>query len=451
MSVSQGPSTVGSPPVAAGELRRLRQLRIVYAPEAIEGVRAANLSSAESPIGRAPGVDGPLGLNDPEVSRLHAKVTWDGEGHFIEDAKSRNGTYVNGKRIERVALRSGDVVRIGATLLLYLDHVLPRDAEFVPETPGLFGNGVAMMLLRGQIAQVAPRDISVLILGETGVGKERIAEAIHKQSGRVGAFVPVNCGALPEALAESELFGHVAGAFTGAGRSHDGLVRAAQGGTLFLDEVGELPASVQAKLLRALATGEVRPVGSSDMARMDVRIIAATLRDLESAVEAATFRADLFARLSGWQIRVPPLRDRREDVLPLAQMFLARHDGGLRLSVDAAEALLSYEWPFNVRELEQEMAAAAIRARDQVVLLRDLPERFSARLGERLQKAAVTDELPLALSVPRDQVPTADGLNEVMKHFGGNIARVAEYFGKDRRQIYRWADRYEIDITEPRK
>src|SRR5262245_29144383 len=312
-----------------------------------------------------------------------------------------------------------------------------------------------MRRLRSDIAMVAAKSIPVLILGETGVGKELVAEEIHRQSGRPGQFIAVNCAALPEALAESELFGHVAGAFSGAVKKNDGLFVAANGGTLFLDEIGECPAPIQAKLLRALAKGEVRAVGAADVSIVDVRIIAATNRDLSAEIADDAFRADLFSRLSGWTQRIPPLRDRKDDILPLAAMFLARVAPGVSISTNAAEALLLYHWPFNVRELEQIMGAAGVRAASVGrVRCEHLPEPIAAVLGARgLQRepASTAHQPAPVLAVARDAVPGRDELLAVISYFGGNVAQVAEYFNKDRKQIYRWAEKYQIDVAAFRR
>jgi transcriptional regulator with GAF, ATPase, and Fis domain len=346
------------------------------------------------------------------------------------------------------------VVRVGKTILLYLDQDIGEEHIGVPESPRLFGRSEPMRRLRAEIALVAPKGIPVLVLGETGVGKELVAEEIHRQSSRAGPFIAVNCAALPEQLAESELFGHAAGAFTGAQKRSDGLFVTAAGGTLFLDEIGETPASIQAKLLRALAKGEIRAVGSSDVVTVDVRIIAATNRDLDAEMTADSFRADLFSRLSGWTQHIPPLRDRRDDILPLAAMFLARTAPGVSLSTNAAEALLVYPWPYNVRELEQTMAAAGVRAATSGrVRCEHLPEPIARVLGARglAKEPAAAAAPPIQVLVPKDSVPSKEDLLAVIGYFGGKIAQVAEYFGKDRKQIYRWADRYEIDIEALRR
>lgn len=395
-------------------------------------------------------VAGPLGLADLEVSRTHATISWDADAQAasIEDRSSRNGTRVNGAKIAgRVPLPPGSIVRVGATLLTYTEHIVANDARLEPERHGLLGPSLDMQLLRGAIAQVAPGGIPVLVLGETGVGKERVAAALHAESGRTGRFIPVNCGALPEALAESELFGHVAGAFTGAQKRSEGLVASADGGTLFLDEIGEMPKSVQAKLLRTLAVGEVRPVGSSEASNVDVRFVAATLRSLSVAADEGSFRSDLLSRLAGWTLLVPPLRARKDDVLTLARTFLERAAPGMGLSADAAEALLLHAWPYNVRELEQAMNAAALRAKDAgVVGIAHLGENVAAAAGGDVLEP--TDHVPLSLQVPRELVPDAASLTRVLVHFHGNVSRVAAYFSKDRRQIYRWAERHDLKLSD---
>lgn len=216
--------------------------------------------------------------------------------------------------------------------------------------------------------RVAVVGSSVLLTGESGSGKERIARLLHERSHRArGPFIPVNCGALPENLLESELFGHVKGAFTGADRDHMGLFEAAAGGTLLLDEVGEMPLPLQVRLLRVLQDREVRPVGSSRTRKVDVRVVAATNRDLGQMVGARTFRRDLYHRLKVVSIEVPPLRQRREDILPLARAFVQRncaayHCGPCSLSARALDRLLAYPWPGNVRELEHALERAVVLA-----------------------------------------------------------------------------------------
>ncbi|MEQ1857831.1 MAG: sigma-54 dependent transcriptional regulator [Longimicrobiales bacterium] len=230
------------------------------------------------------------------------------------------------------------------------------------------------------VMKVAPHDSPVLITGASGTGKELIARMLHRESSRSqNAFVPVNCGGVPEQLLESEFFGFVKGAFTGADRDKQGLFEAADGGTLFLDEVGELPGSLQVKLLRALQEGEVRRIGATETQRVDVRVISATNIDLEDAVDKGTFRKDLYYRLAVVPVHLPQLRARLEEIPQLAAHLVERHSSRLRVKVDgidpqAMEALLAYPWPGNIRELENVIERALVLNDDAMISLDDLPE-----------------------------------------------------------------------------
>ena len=263
---------------------------------------------------------------------------------------------------------------------LAADNQLLRDRlEARGRLGDMVGRSAAMQAVFQLVEKVATAPAAarttVLITGESGVGKELVAGAVHQRSPRAeDAFVPVNCGAIPEGLIESELFGHVKGAFTGAGNDKDGLFQTAQGGTLFLDEIAELPTALQVKLLRAIQDRRIRPVGGTEDVEVDVRIVAATNRDLPAEVRAGRFREDLYYRLNVVQIRVPPLRERREDILPLADHFLARFAAehqrpGLRLSREARRRLDEYDFPGNVRELENLIErAVALSSGDEVTL-----------------------------------------------------------------------------------
>ncbi len=445
--------TATSVPTRSRGTARVRILRIL----AVGGRRPTTvmLEAAALTIGREGHIVGPLAINDVEASRQHAMVEPDGDGGWVVvDQGSRNGTFVDGAKIDRTPLRDGSLIRIGKTLILYADaEVRTSDGVAAPSDSALIGTSLAMLRVHGDIAMVAPHEVPVLVLGETGVGKELVAEEIHRRSGRPGAFVPINCAAISPHLAESELFGHVPGAFTGAGKGADGLFVAADRGTLFLDEIGELPLDLQPKLLRALAKGEVRAVGSSVSRTVEVRVIAATLRDLGADVAATMFRGDLFNRLSGWRVTVPPLRDRRDDVVSIAAAYLARR-AAPPLSVDAAEALVLHDWPGNVRELEQVLATAVIRAGGTApggeLLVEHLPEEIAARLGERARQGEPGGpaQIPLEVTVARDLTPTREELCAALDRYDGNVARVAEHFEKDRQQVYRWARRYGIDLEQ---
>ena len=442
-------TTLPGSSVRTGESHvRVQQIVLVHAPAPGPFVPMALTGSALS-IGRAPGDGDRFFVPDPEVSRTHVRLDREGDGPWIlSDCGSRNGTLVDGVRTPRAELHDGAVIRIGQSLLVFVDVVLAPGAAVGPGARGLWGNSLRMQALRGEIALVAARPVPVLILGETGAGKERVAQELHLQSGRAGRFVPMNCAAIPEALAETELFGHAAGAFTGATAKNDGVFVAAEGGTLFLDEIGELPSAIQPKLLRALATGEIKAVGRSDVRAVDVRVVGATHRDIHASVATATFREDLFARLSAWTLHVPPLRDRRDDVLALASSFLVEKRCSIAWSPDVAESLLLCAWPYNVRQLEQVIYAAAVRAeRAGMIGVEHLPAELTSAVSARAPVASrqSAGEPPLDVLVSRTAVPTAAQFKLVVERHGGNMARVATFFGKDRRQIYRWAERFGVD------
>ncbi len=266
--------------------------------------------------------------------------------------------------IER-ALQQRDLLRQNSALKSDLANCYP--------VQGMIGESAPMREVFGRIERVAPTDTTVLILGESGTGKELVARALHDKSPRQnGPLITVNCAALAENLIESELFGHEKGAFTGAVASHRGLVEAAHGGTLFLDEVGELPAEVQARLLRVLQEGEIRPVGATQSRRVDLRLIAATHRDLPRMVREGTFREDLYFRLHVMEIQLPPLRERGEDVITLARELLQRscyrlNRSPLRFSDDTLQQMKTYPWPGNVRELENAIERTVILAEGEVI------------------------------------------------------------------------------------
>ncbi|HEX6924775.1 MAG TPA: sigma-54 dependent transcriptional regulator [Longimicrobiaceae bacterium] len=290
---------------------------------------------------------------------------------------------------------------------------------------------------------VAPTDSTVLISGESGTGKEVVARFIHALSDRSdGPFLSINCGALPENLLESELFGHVKGSFTGAVRDKAGLFVAAKGGTFFLDEVGEMSPATQVKLLRALQEREVIPVGATEAVPVDVRIIAATNRDLEEEIRRGTFRGDLYYRLNVITLHLPPLRERVDDIPLLADHFLKRFASSRgeeppRLSDEAREILQSYDWPGNVRELENALERAAVLSRGGEIKPNTLPERLTSQKATPL----VSDRLP---PNPPLEIIERAYIHWVLQAEGGNKTRTAEVLGIDPSTLYRKLLRYGI-------
>jgi anaerobic nitric oxide reductase transcription regulator len=320
---------------------------------------------------------------------------------------------------------------------------------------GLMGASPPYQRLLEEIAMVAASDLTVLVTGETGVGKERVAHQVHDLSPRRDEpLIHVNCAALPEAIAESELFGHVAGAFTGAVRDRAGKFEVADGGTLFLDEVGELPLTLQPKLLRALQSGEIQRVGSDRVHRVSVRVVAATNRDLEREVARGRFRADLYHRLAVFPLRVPPLRERREDVPLLAAHFAdaARRRLGLgpvRLSEPVRAHLLAAEWPGNVRELENVVSRAVLRAaagRERGAPVVVEPRHVDLAPGEAASAAAAPGPSPAAAEEGR---PLAERVRdyqrrlvaEAVERNGGNWAAAARELGLHRGNLHHLARR----------
>ncbi|HKQ04845.1 MAG TPA: sigma-54 dependent transcriptional regulator [Blastocatellia bacterium] len=319
------------------------------------------------------------------------------------------------------------------------------------EASGLVGHSPPMIELYKEIALVAPSRSTVLITGESGVGKELVARALHRNSGRAAApFVAINCGAITETLLEAELFGHVKGSFTGAVADKRGMFEEAAGGTILLDEIGETSLALQVKLLRVLQESEIRRVGSPRAVRVDVRVVAATNRDLEREVKEGRFREDLFYRLSVVTLRVPPLRERLEDLSLLAAHALkqARRAGAraTTISEEALAILHQYDWPGNVRELENTIEHAALYARGSVITPDDWPEKI--RRHTRSQETtgrtqALFTDLPTLEELERRY------LLHVLQAVGGSRTRAAEVLAIDRRTLYRMAERYGINLKEP--
>ena len=412
-------------------------LHVAYTPDL--GIRGQRFELGAKPLvfGRKPTAG--TRVDDPRMSRNHARVSRStGSGWLLEDMGSKNRVQVGGAQAQLHKLEDGDVFRLGDSMFVY--EVLPPGARDEPTDSGFVGeSGAVRGLLREARIAAASRS-TLLIHGESGSGKEVLCRRLHDWSGRRGPLVPVNCGAIPSQLIESTLFGHRRGAFTGAVEHNDGYFVAADEGTIFLDEVAELSLEAQAALLRVLEDGVVTPVGSTRGRRVDVRVVAATHKDLRQAVANDAFRADLYTRLAGWLLILPPLRDRPLDLMPLTAQFLSR---GFRLDPDAAEALLAHGWPGNVRELKSVVARAEALARDGVIGLDALPQELAEPIKVRLTLAAP--------DLTRNVRPGPEELIEVLRWAGGNIAQVAERYGKTRKQIYRWIERHGIDVDALRE
>ncbi|HMG19881.1 MAG TPA: sigma 54-interacting transcriptional regulator [Kofleriaceae bacterium] len=329
--------------------------------------------------------DNDVVLGDDTVSRYHCRITQEDNGYVLLDQRSTNGTFINKVRIREAFLKPGSIVSVGQSQLRF--NAREEEVEIIPSPSdrcaGLIGGNPRMREIYSIIEKIAPTATTVVIDGETGTGKEVVAQAIHSLSPRSrNDLVVFDCGAVPPNLIESELFGHEKGSFTGAVMTRQGLFEQADGGTLFLDELGELPLDLQPKLLRALEQREVRRVGSAKAAKVDVRIIAATNRNLEDEVRAGRFRQDLFYRLSVVRLHLPSLHDRTDDIPLLVQHFLETGAFNRKpnappvrgVSREALSALQSYPWPGNVRELVNVVERAVSFCDNDLIQLSDLPD-----------------------------------------------------------------------------
>lgn len=387
-----------------------------------------------------------LGVPDGRMSHPHAGLVRDGDRWVLEDRRSKNGVVLNGERHSRALLDDGDLFDLGHSVFLFrhrADHDelgLDRDSsQLLASPPGLATFVPGLRRVFEDLARIAPEPAPVLLQGETGTGKEVIARAVHTLSGRRGPFIAVNCGALPATLVESQLFGHRKGAFSGATEDGDGFVRSADRGTLFLDELGDLPLPAQAALLRVLQEHEVTPVGATRPVRVDLKVVAATHRDLQALVQAGRFREDLYYRIAGFVVHLPPLRERREDLGLLIAAILGRTTAAAPpFSVEAARALMRHAWPQNIRGLETALGLALPLANGGPVGLAHVPEWV--RSGPTIQTM-----LPRA--------PAADRKAEIeslLREHAGNISAVARKAGVSRVQVHRWLKRYDLDPSRYR-
>ncbi len=407
-------------------------LRVVF-PYALAG-RVELPARGETVLGRASHAC----LDHRSVSREHATVRVRGVGLSVSDAGSRNGSFLDGRPVgtEPAFAGPGAFLRLGEVLAAV--EVEEDDAPEV-DPDAIPGDSPRARALRRRLARLGPGAAPVLLLGETGTGKEHCARELHRLSGR-GPFVALNCAALSRELADSQLFGHRRGAFTGAAEAREGAFRQASGGTLFLDEVAELPLEVQAKLLRALETGEVAPLGGDGVVQTDVRVVAATQPDLPARVADGRFRRDLYARLALAEIGLPALAERRGDIpewLRRLDAHWCRVEGGERLewTAEAVEAVALAAWPENLRGLDREV----YRLRCDL----DGPLVLPSHLASPAAMLEVPDDDPPdPTSGARMSRPSRDELERVLAANDGSIRATAKHFDRDRKQIYRWMEAY---------
>jgi transcriptional regulator with GAF, ATPase, and Fis domain len=440
---------------AAVNLRRCK-LVVIKGPQ-----RGTEFVIAGDVIRVGKSTENDLAITDETVSRVHFEIVRDAKGYLLRDLKSTNGTFLDGAEIKEAYIRAGSVVGAGAVELKFTPfeeriEILPSEKEALGE---MVGRSASMREIFGLIEKIAPTDATVLIEGETGTGKDMIARGLHALSKRSHApFIVVDCGAVAGTLIESELFGHEKGSFTGAVAARQGAFELASGGTVFLDELGELSLDLQPKLLRVLEQRELRRVGGSKTLKVDLRVIAATRKDLRSEVEKGKFREDLYFRLNVVPITAPPLRERREDIPLLLAHFLAKlAPPGQAPPVigDATRgALIAHDWPGNVRELRNVIERALALGTDPSVLV--------APLGDSARAAA-----PAAASggatEPADFEPgvsfrdTKEKWNEVferryltwlLRRAEGNISKAARDADMDRKYLHKLIRKYGIDAKE---
>ncbi|MBK7153684.1 MAG: sigma-54-dependent Fis family transcriptional regulator [Sandaracinaceae bacterium] len=442
-------------------------LVLVYSRLHAQLVPVAPLRTSPFSVGRED--SNALCIPEAAVSRHHARLEQRGQRWWIVDQNSTNGVTLNGVRVSEAPLASHDVLRIGDSVYRFATDGATRYVAYPPSAQVVAGarpfthdrsgpliGGYQIDQLLDRVQRVAPTGLAVIITGESGTGKELVARELHRRSGRTGHFQAINCAALSPTLIESELFGHRKGAFTGATHDKPGLLRAADGGTLFLDEIGDMPLEAQAKLLRVLQEKEVLPIGASRPVALDVRVACATHRDLEDLVAGGSFRGDLLARLREFEIELPPLRHRREDVLPLLRHFLAA--AGRPVSDPSFSymlALAHYDWPYNVREMESAVRLSVALAAGMELDLRHLPKPVQAALDEHGQPARAPQHDARGHHPARETARGGDAPDEVQLRLAlaehrGNVAAVGRVFGKERMQVHRWMRRYGINAEDYR-
>jgi len=390
-----------------------------------------------------------VSVPDSFMSSRHACLKREPGGWIAQDLGSKNGTRHRSQPLDQAPLADGDLVVAGSTVFIYFEALDVFEDEDDLDLSALALEDAALATLHASFAQqvedlrrVARAALPVLVHGETGTGKELVARALHEHAERGGEFVAVNCGALPATLVPSELFGARKGAYSGAEESRTGLVRSADGGTLFLDEIAELPLEAQAALLRVLQEGEVLPVGADRAVPVDVRVVAATHRDLEACVREGTFREDLYGRIAGHVLELPALRQRPADLgLIIGTLLLREGRTKARLGADAAERLFRYAWPRNVRELEHALTSACARVNDGAILEEHLP----AAMREQASTARAAVGAPDAGADPEAR------FRDAARRLRGNVSAIAQALATSRSQVRRLAERYGVDLSAERE
>jgi DNA-binding NtrC family response regulator len=403
--------------------------------------RLVTLQGARISMGRDEGAS--IHLEGSGVSRQHAELYRQGPLYVVRDLGSMNGTWLGGRRIEHAPVSPGSVLRMGECVGVFVERT--QEARGFGElAPGLYG-GAEMAALLAPLRRAATSTLPVLLIGETGTGKERVARALHQFSGRGGPFLALNCAALPEQLAEAELFGYRRGAFTGAERASPGYFRAAHGGTLFLDEMPELSPALQAKLLRVLEDGQVKGLGESTSVAVDVRIVTASQKFLRDLVAQNKLRQDLAARLNGLEVRLPALAARRADVAHLFTQFLTQQCGGRPPAVEGRllEALCLHNWPENVRELELlTRRLLAIHGHEPLLRRHFLPPELVALSHD-------SGKLNRISTPPRERRDhDLAKLQQELTQNGGNVKAAAEALGISRQRIYRLLEGTDLAVID---
>ncbi|MGE0402946.1 MAG: sigma 54-interacting transcriptional regulator [Kofleriaceae bacterium] len=374
-------------------------------------------------------------VRDPHVSRRHAEIVRADDGVVVRDLASRNGTYIDGIAVKEVHLHGPATIRVGGTVIRYETAARPQTGQ--KPLRDATGTSAAMQPVFEMLERLAPSDLTVTLIGETGAGKDVLARAVHDASARhAGPFVVFDCGAVTPTLIESALFGHEKGAFTGASTESVGAFERANGGTLFFDEIGELALDLQPKLLRALEQRRIQRVGSTVDVPVDVRILAATNRDLENEVAQGRFRQDLFFRLSAAVVAVPPLRARLSDLPALIDAILAAEGRRLRVTRETLDALASYDWPGNIRELRNVLGAAAAMTDTDLLEPRHLMSFKRRRRDETLTGTSLAGRS--LQSIERAAIV------QTLKGADGNKVKAAKALGIAASTLYEKMRRYGI-------